>query len=51
LFGGVNTFGKGTVISKNYNNLPGHYGVVVNMDLWLIDSPDPDDSVQIIVDG
>jgi hypothetical protein len=51
LFGGYNTFGRGTIISKNYKSLPGHYGVVINMDLWMVDSPDADDSVQIIVDG
>lgn len=51
LFGGYNTFGKGTIISKNYKSLPGHYGVVIQLDLWMVDSPDGNDFVQIIVDG
>lgn len=43
--------GKNSIASKNFKNLPGHYGVVFSFDLWLIDSPDAHDYVQVIVDG
>lgn len=51
LFGGYESFGAETNLSKTYNNLPDHYGVIVNFDLWLIDTPDEEDWVEIIIDG
>lgn len=51
LFGGYDSMGKGSIASKTYNNLAGHYGVIFSFDLWLIDSPDGNDYVQVIADG
>lgn len=51
LFGGYNTFGRGTVASKTYAVPNGHYGVIVNFDLWFLDSIDANDFVELIVDG
>ncbi|EAS00440.2 granule tip protein (macronuclear) [Tetrahymena thermophila SB210] len=51
IFGGYNAMGKDSLVSKTYNNLPPHYGVLFAFDLWLIDSPEGNDYVQVIVDG
>nr|AAZ94627.1 granule tip protein 1 [Tetrahymena thermophila] len=51
IFGGFNSMGRDSIVSKTYNNLPSHYGVLFAFDLWLIDSPDGNDYVQVIVDG
>lgn len=51
LFGGYNSMGKGSIASRNYDQLPGHYAILFSFDLWLVDSPDPNDYVQVIADG
>lgn len=43
--------GKGSIASRNYDKLPGHYAILFSFDLWLVDSPDPPDYVQVIADG
>jgi len=51
IFGGYLGFGKDTNAIKTLNNLKDHLGLIINLDLWIFDSPEYYDVVQIIVDN
>ncbi|EGR30342.1 hypothetical protein IMG5_134320, partial [Ichthyophthirius multifiliis] len=51
IFGGYNAFGEKFVISKTFSYIPEHYGLVVDVTLWFIDSPDANDYLYVTVDG
>lgn len=50
IFGGYNSFGKGTVVSKTISNLPAHTDLLIKLQFWAIDSWDKEPAT-LSIDG
>lgn len=53
IFGGWGNygFGKGTLLNKNFQNLPTHSKIEVSLTLYLVDSWDPGEIFKLDIDG